>query len=267
MLTGSRWPSSLFLARRRRAVHTSRGFPPAQHEAEADLFCRQSVMPGHDQDAVERTRVGVVGCGGLGSWIGLGLVRLGVRHLTLFDGDEFDRTNGPRQLMFPADLRRPKAHALAKNLIPHMTNAGEIISVATPYNESFRQDETRFDVLVVGVDNNRARLAASRLGLEQAIPVVFAMLSQDGLRARAFLQRPGLACLSCVLPDLDPESQAPCAAASIASCFLATAHALELVVMALSEISTVQTWRETSLDGTTERAGRPERRPACAACG
>src|SRR5437870_4131692 len=76
------------------------GFPGPQHPAEADLFCRQEAMPGHDQTRIANAHVAVVGCGGLGSWIALALARLGVSQLTLIDPDRFDRTNAPRQLMF-----------------------------------------------------------------------------------------------------------------------------------------------------------------------
>jgi hypothetical protein len=69
------------------------------------------------------------------------------------------------------------------------------------------------------------------------------------------------------LPNLDPEEHAPCAAASIASCFLAASHAIELAVAALSSAAEIPIWRETSLDGTTERVGRPLRRPNCVLCG
>jgi adenylyltransferase/sulfurtransferase len=199
--------------------------------------------------------------------MGVGLARLGARHLTLFDEDCFDRTNAPRQLAYAADLQQQKAYALARNLLPHMTNAGIIVSVPSMFAERALEGPEAFELLLVGVDNNRARFAASRFGLARGVPVVFAMLSSDGMRARAFLQLPGRACLSCVLPDLDADAHAPCAAASIASCFLAAAHALELAVAALSKSDVVPCWRETSLDGTTERTGTPPRMPTCPACG
>lgn len=241
------------------------GFPAAAHPTEADTFSRQVAMPGHDQEALEHARIGLIGCGGLGSWIGLGLARMGVRHLTLIDDDVFDRSNAARQLAFPKDLQRPKATALAKNLVSHMTNAGILISVEDRFGAKVEYGV--FDVLVVGVDNNATRLAVGRKGLVDAVPVVFAMLSLDGLRSQVFLQRPGAACLSCVLPDIDPDVQAPCAAASIASCFLAAAQVLHLVVAATSARLTAPTWREVSLDGSRTMMATPPRRPLCAVCG
>jgi len=53
--------------------------------------------------------VGIVGAGGLASWVALALARSGVRHLTIVDPDRFDRTNASRQLMFGGDVGDWKA--------------------------------------------------------------------------------------------------------------------------------------------------------------
>jgi molybdopterin-synthase adenylyltransferase len=241
------------------------GFPAATHPAEPDLFCRQAAMPGHIQERIARAHVVVIGCGGLGSWIALSLARLGVRGLTLLDPDRFDRTNAPRQLMFRDDLGEFKALAVARNIAAHMTTAGRVQAVACHFEDVESDVEGLPDLVIAGVDNNAARLAASRWARKHHIPTVFAMLSRDGLRARVFLQRVDGPCLLCVLPDTDGELAAPCAAASIASCLLATSHAIQMAVSVLGDGS-VPVWRETSLDGTTERVGQPSRRPGCPNC-
>jgi len=248
------------------------GFPAPCHPAEADMFCRQSAMPGHNQAAIEAAHVGVVGAGGLGSWIALGLARMGVRCLTLIDPDRFDRTNAPRQLMFGPDIGALKAHALARNVLPHMTNPGSVAAMPVPFTRVLLSDNDTLDapnritLLAVGVDNNHCRLEATEWGRANRVPVVFAMLSLDGLRAQVFLQRPGGACLQCVLPNLQADVMAPCAAASMASCMMAAAHVMELCVAAVVDDRSIPTWRESSLDGSTERTGRPEPRLDCPGC-
>lgn len=241
------------------------GFPPAQHETEPDIFVRQASMPGHKQDRVSAAHVVVVGCGGLGSWIAPALARAGVARLTLIDHDFFDRTNAPRQLMFAGDIGEPKAHALAHNSVPHMTNAGTITGICLSFEDAIDHVSPQPDMLVVGVDNNGTRAAASRWGLERQVPVLFAMLSLDGLRAQVFLQVTEGACLRCVVPNADLGMHAPCAAASSASCELAAAHAVHMAIAALCQFD-VPTWRETSLDGTTERVASPPQRADCSTC-
>jgi molybdopterin/thiamine biosynthesis adenylyltransferase len=245
-------------------VHAE-GFPAGAHPAEADLFCRQEAMAGHSQRVLEDAHVGVIGCGGLGSWVTLALARMGVRRLTLVDPDRFDRTNAPRQLVMPADIGQFKARALAQNVAPHLTNAGSITAICRSAQDALASGEMYFSALFVGVDNNAARSFASDYARRNRIPAVFCMLSVDGLRAQVFSQLPTGPCLSCVLPNLDVASAAPCAAALIASCFLAAAHAVAMVadvVMSPGHCA-FPIWRETSLDGTTERTGKPLRRHGC----
>lgn len=241
----------------------SPGFPPPQHPAEPDLFARQNAMPAHRQDAIEEAHVVVIGCGGLGSWIAVGLARMGVGHLTIVDPDLFDRTNAPRQLMFAADIGEPKAHAVARNVLPHMTRAGRIDAMQAGSDRALPTFRQHPDVTVVAVDNNAARIESAAWARSHQVPAVFVMMSRDGLRVQAVTQTPDGACLRCLLPNLEEDAAAPCAAASIAGCYLASAHAIEMVVASLMALNDIPTWRETSLDGTTEHVGSPRRRLRC----
>lgn len=246
---------------------TASGLPGPSHAAEPDLFCRQAAMPQHDQARLERAHVCVVGCGGLGSWVAVALARMGVAALTLIDPDIFDRSNAPRQFAFANDLGRSKAHSLARNLQPHMTNAGLVRGIAASFEEACGRLPTGLAALFVGVDNNRARFDAASFGLARRIPVVFGLLSADGLRGQVFLQTPGGPCLSCVLPNLDPDSAAPCAAANIASCWLVGAHAVAMLSSSMMGTTTIPTWREDAIDGSGGRALTPGIRPGCPSCG
>jgi len=247
-------------------IRAATGFPDALHPSEADLFCRQAAMPRHRQDLLDTAHVVVVGCGGLGSWIALALARMGVRALTLIDPDRFDRTNAPRQIVLPADLGAFKAHAVAANIEPHMTNRGAIRSIAQPFAEGLGLLDGSVQGVVVSVDNNATRLEASGWARIHGIAAVFVMLSRDGLRAQSFRQDIDGPCLSCVLPDLDPQVAAPCAAAAITSCYLAASHGVQMLADAIMGGSLTPSWRETSLDGSTERIARPTRRADCDAC-
>lgn len=243
------------------------GFPPPRHPAEADLFSRQCAMPGHDQSRLEAAHIVIIGCGGLGSWIGVALARMGVAQLSFIDGDSFDRSNAHRQLCQPEDLSRPKAHVLARHVAQHMTNPGTVRGIARMFCEAAEMPE-RPSAMVFGVDDNRARLAGSAFARQRLIPAVFGMLSSDGLRAQIFLQEPDGPCLTCVLPNLRPGNAMPCAAASMASCLLVGSHAVAMLTRAIMAAPcATPTWRESSLDGSTERAARPKKRGGCPACG
>lgn len=56
-----------------------------------------------EQLLLQTKRVCIVGCGGLGGHLIEHMARIGVGHLTVIDGDRFDRTNLNRQLLSAED--------------------------------------------------------------------------------------------------------------------------------------------------------------------
>jgi molybdopterin/thiamine biosynthesis adenylyltransferase len=245
--------------------------PPA-HPAEADTFDRHAGVPGHYQAPLGRARIVLVGAGGLNSWTALGLARSGATLLTIIDPDFVERTNMPRQLYFRDDLGQPKALRLAQNLAGHMVAGGRVTSVPLRFEEAIEEFALPADLLVVGVDNNACRLSCVRAARRRGIPAVFTMLSHDGMRCQSFLQGPDSTapCLWCALPNLDPESAAPCAAAIISSCFLSAAFALffaHRALMGWPETTASFNWREADLlGGTPGRIGCVRPRANCSVC-
>jgi molybdopterin/thiamine biosynthesis adenylyltransferase len=247
------------------------GFPPSDHPAEAGLFARHEGVPAHDQRALDGARVLLVGAGGLGSWVAMALARGGVRTITIIDHDVFDRTNASRQLAFGADLRQPKAIALARNVAPHMVAGGTVTGMAMPFDDAVRRHAVPADAIAVLVDNNATRLSASRHARELGVPAVFSMISADSMRAHAFLQGagPSDACLRCAVPNMDPESSVPCTSAVIAGCLASAAHATFFVHRALMGWAgcAAFNWRASDLMGVApEQVGLVPRRAGCLSC-
>ncbi|MCE5228711.1 sulfur carrier protein ThiS adenylyltransferase ThiF [bacterium] len=96
-----------------RVVLIKRGEVPSSDELEALMVARHG--PGiHEK--VKRARVGIAGCGGLGSAVAIALARLGVGVLRLVDYDIVEPSNLNRQQFFIDQIGRMKTDALAENL-------------------------------------------------------------------------------------------------------------------------------------------------------
>jgi hypothetical protein len=75
------------------------------------------VLDSAQQQRLRRSRVLVVGCGGVGGTVAVELARSGVGRFTLVDFDDFEPTNLNRQIACTRDtLGRNKAEALAEHL-------------------------------------------------------------------------------------------------------------------------------------------------------
>lgn len=69
------------------------------------------------RDALKEARVGVAGCGGIGSNVAVLLARAGVGSLVLADHDRVEERNLNRQHYFQAHLGMPKAEALRLEIL------------------------------------------------------------------------------------------------------------------------------------------------------
>lgn len=242
------------------------------HESEQHLFVRHNGIPAHDQELLQKARIHLVGGGGLGSYAGLGLIKSGVKFLTISDHDRVDRTNLSRQFFTKEDLGQLKGVSLARNLADHAAGGATITGIGRQFEETLeKMPLLPADILVVGVDNNACRLAAVQEARRRRIPAVFTMLSINGMRCQVFLQGafPLDPCLWCALPNLDPERILPCASAIISSCFLASALTIFFVHRALMGWGNLNpfNWREADLSGETpDRTGIIRKRDNCEVC-
>jgi molybdopterin/thiamine biosynthesis adenylyltransferase len=66
------------------------------------------------------------------------------------------------------------------------------------------------DVAICGVDNNPARMAASRYFRAKKIPVIFAAVSRDADHGYVFVQEAMGPCIACVFPDMLNDDRYPC---------------------------------------------------------
>ncbi len=67
-------------------------------------------------EALEKAKIGIAGCGGLGSNIAVMLVRSGAKNLVIADFDTVEISNLNRQQYFLKDVGRPKTEALEEIL-------------------------------------------------------------------------------------------------------------------------------------------------------
>jgi len=172
---------------------------------------RQRLIPGFDQAAFSRASVCCVGAGGIVSHIAPTLVRKGIGKLKLLDRDIVEPSNLNRQRFYEKDVGKNKALALAENLQPECIADTEIMGLALRLEEAIDlRVDLSCNVVICGVDNNPARVAASRFFRAKGIPVIFAAVSRDGDHGHIFVQDRKGPCISCLFPDMTDDDRYPC---------------------------------------------------------
>ncbi len=102
-----------------------------------DFFSRSEALLGAEvMDALRTKRVIIFGVGGVGSYAAEALVRTGLTHLTIVDGDTVQPSNINRQLPATrATLGTPKVEALKERLLAINPDA-EIEAIAEFYHDA-----------------------------------------------------------------------------------------------------------------------------------
>jgi molybdopterin/thiamine biosynthesis adenylyltransferase len=179
-------------------------------------YSRQILFPRIGREGQEKlaaARVGLVGCGALGSVIANNLVRAGVGHLRIADQDYPELHNLHRQVLFTEDdvaRRIPKADAAAA----HLRAINSDVSVE-PLKETITADTlpdfaSGLDLLVDGTDNFPTRFALNDYAVDRAMPWVYGgVIGSSGMTLT--IVPGGGPCLRCLIRDLPGRDQAPTA--------------------------------------------------------
>jgi adenylyltransferase/sulfurtransferase len=232
---------------------------------------RQKRIPGFDQARYSRSSVTCIGAGGIISQIAPTLVRKGIGRITLVDDDRVEVSNLNRQRFYKRNIGQNKALALAENLQPECIAACEIRGYAVRLEDAVaRGIDLSCDVAICGVDNNPARVAASRHFRELGVPVVFTAVSTDGDHGYVFVQGNEGPCLGCLFPDMADDDRYPCPGTPAIADILQALGALAVYAVDTLLMPRPRSWnyRRISLaDGTQDGSSLVSVRSGCSLCG
>ena len=125
------------------------------------------------QRTLFRSRVAVVGCGGLGGYVIEQLARLGVGHIVAIDPDVFEEHNLNRQVLSTLDnLGQPKVEAAkerVKEINPAVTLLPSQVALSGANGHELLQES---HVVVDALDSITVRLQLAQICAEMNLPLV-----------------------------------------------------------------------------------------------
>ena len=162
------------------------------------------------QRKLAKSKVAIVGAGGLGTVSALYLALAGVGCIRLIDQDTIETTNLHRQILYTTDdLHYPKAEAAAKRL--QQLNP-LITAEAVSENVNASNVERLLngvDCVVDGLDNMVTRYLINRACVKLKIPYVFgAAIGVEG--NLSVFAPPETGCLECLMPNLSDADLLTC---------------------------------------------------------
>lgn len=241
-----------------------------------ERYSRQMLVPQIGRAGQERlaaARIGLVGCGALGSVLATHLVRAGVGLLRIVDKDYPELHNLHRQILYTEEdvaRRVPKAEAAAA-FLSKANSRVTVEPVVTRIDEDTLSGfASGLDLLVDGTDNFPTRFLINDYAVERGIPWVYGGVIRSSGMSMTIVPGAG-PCLRCLIRDLPAPEQSPTAdVAGVLSTVVAVIasieanEAIKLVVDPTArnrELVVVDIW-----DLTLDRLEVP-RDPDCPCCG
>jgi len=237
-------------------------------------YSRQIVMPEigpEGQAQLARSRVLVVGAGGLGSPILLYLAAAGVGTLGIADDDRVSLSNLNRQILYTmAGVGESKAQTAARRV--HALNPDVTVM---PYTARVSWDNgpalvAKYDLVIDASDNLETKALLNELCVAAERPLVWGAVVRFEGQMGTYI--PGHTCRSCIFPQI-PEpgtyrTPAELGVLGAAAGVIGSLEAVEAVKVLLgletSLVDKILLWE--GLWGTFDVVG-VERNPECPVCG
>jgi len=179
----------------------------------SEFFNRQVILKElgwKGQQKLAKSKVAVVGIGGLGTASSLYLALAGVGYLRLIDQDTVETPNLHRQILYSLDdLHYPKAEVAAERL----EKLNPLLK-AEPVSENVNAGNVEkllagVDLVVDGLDNMFTRYLVNRVCVKFGVPYVFgAAIGIEG--NLSVFAPPETGCLECLLPNLSDSDLLTC---------------------------------------------------------
>ncbi len=194
--------------------------PPKLTEAQLDRYSRHLLLQevgALGQERLLKSRVLLLGAGGLGSPAGFYLAAAGVGTLGFVDADVVDASNLQRQII----------HTTARIGQPKVDSAEVALNALNPdvkvvkYQERLTSENIeriladRWDVIVDGCDNFPTRYLVNDASVFHKIPVIHGSIFRFDGQVTTFIPGDG-PCYRCLYPEPPPPHLAPsCAEAGV----------------------------------------------------
>lgn len=253
--------------------------PETLEPGERERYSRHLLMPEvgeRGQLALRRSRVLLIGAGGLGSPAGLYLAAAGVGTLGIIDDDVVDRSNLQRQVLH-TDKRvgTPKTDSARETLLALNPDVEVNTFAERLTSGNAERLLAGYDVVVDGSDNFATRYLVNDICVRFGIPNVHGSIYRFEGQVSVFWPgheaAPG-PCYRCLYPEPPPPELAPsCAEAGVLGVLpgvVGTLEAVETVKLILG-VGEPLVGRLLHYDAltTTFTTFRVERDPACEWCG
>ena len=225
------------------------------------------------QRRILKSRVLIIGAGGLGSPAAMYLACSGVGNITIVDHDTVDLTNLQRQIMHSTERIGQAKVKSAQSTLAQLNPAVQVKALQTRADAKLLQSlVAQADVVLDCCDNFQTRQAINAACVQHHVPLVSgAAIGMDGQIAVYDPRDADAPCYACVFaPDTPPE-EARCATMGVLAPLVGVIGAMQALeaLKLLAQTGTSLSGYLLMLDARSMEWTRlrVQKNPACSVCG
>lgn len=162
------------------------------------------------QEKLKRSKVLVIGAGGLGSPVSMYLAAAGIGYLGIADFDNVELHNLQRQLLHgTSDINSPKTHSAQKRLKDINPNLSLMLHETGISPENAIEIFDQYDLVVDGSDNFATRYLNNDAAYFSKTPLVYGSIFKFEGQVSLFSDSSKAPCYRCLFPEPPPVGSVP----------------------------------------------------------
>lgn len=143
-------------------------------------FSYENLNISEEREDLRNKRVLIVGAGGIGTYVCLNLVLMGIGVIDVYDGDVIEEHNLDRQIFYYGKIGEKKARVLAERLKKFNNNVK--INPYPVFVKETRQLKKDYGAVFSCLDNWKGRFLLNRFALENNIRLINGAVTESGAK-------------------------------------------------------------------------------------
>ena len=172
---------------------------------ELKIFSRQFILKDFSEKNIsilEKTKISIVGLGGIGCPLAMYLICSGIKNIKLIDGDNIELSNLNRQILFSTDDIGKKKVEVAKNKLLKLNPYCQINSISKNINHLNLNYLLNSSIVIDSSDSWESMKIVNEYCVKKSIPFISASVVGFDIEVALFENKKNNhLCLNCLFPN------------------------------------------------------------------
>ena len=174
---------------------------------EYEIFSRQFILKVFSEQNVEKlekSKISIIGIGGIGCPLAIYLVSSGLKYIQLIDGDIIEKSNLNRQILFTSDDIGQKKVIIAKKKLLKINPNCQIKIIDENLNKSNINNLCNSSIIIDTSDSWETMKIVNEYCVKESIPLVSSSVVGFDVEVALFENKKNHhLCLNCLFPNKD----------------------------------------------------------------